>query len=47
MDLLSALLYLNYFDAEVVGYYDGKVMLSKENVDPKVCFQIWMFITKI
>ena len=37
MDLLSALLYLNYFDAEVVGYYDGKVMLSKENVDPKDC----------
>ncbi len=37
MDLLSALLYLNYFDVEVVGYYDGKVMLSKENVDPKDC----------
>lgn len=37
MDLLSALLYLNYFDAEVVGYYDGKVMLSKENVDSKDC----------
>lgn len=37
MDLLSALLYLNYFDADVVGYYDGKFMLSEENVDPKDC----------
>ncbi len=34
---LSALLLINYFNAEVVGYYDGKVMLCKENVDPKNC----------
>ena len=34
---LSALLYINYFGGEVVGYYDGKVMLCPENIDPKDC----------
>jgi len=34
---LSALLLINYFDAEVVGYYDCKVMLCDKNVDPKDC----------
>ena len=34
---LSALLYLNFFDAEVVGYYDGKVMLCPPNIDPRDC----------
>jgi len=35
--LLSALLYLNYLDAEVVGYYDGKIMLVKDGVNPRDC----------
>lgn len=34
---LSALLLMNYFNAEVVGYYDCKVMLCQENVDPRDC----------
>ena len=34
---LSALLYLNYFDAEVVGFYDGKVMLVPPEINPKDC----------
>lgn len=34
---LSALLLMNYFHAEVVGYYDGKVMLCDSNVDPRDC----------
>jgi hypothetical protein len=35
--LLSALLFVNYFDAEVVGYYDGKVMIVKDGVNPPDC----------
>ena len=35
---LSALLYLNYFNAEVVGYYDCKIMLCKKDINPKDCF---------
>lgn len=35
--LLCALLYLNYFNGEVVGFYDGKVMLVKDGIDPKSC----------
>lgn len=34
---LSALLYLNYFNARVVGYYDCKIMLCEESIDPKDC----------
>jgi len=34
---LSALLLMNYFNAEVVGYYDCKIMLCQENVDPREC----------
>lgn len=34
---LSSLLLTNYFNAEVVGYYDCKVMLCDKNVDPKEC----------
>lgn len=34
---LSALLYLNYFNARVVGYYDCKVMLCEKDVDPRDC----------
>ncbi len=34
---LSALLMMNYFNAEVVGYYDGKVMLCDKNIDPRDC----------
>ena len=34
---LSALLYLNYFDAEVVGFYDGKIMVCPEDIDPRDC----------
>ncbi len=34
---LSALLLMNYFNAEVVGYYDCKVMLCREDVDPRDC----------
>ena len=34
---LSALLLMNYFNAEVVGYYDCKVMVCEKNVDPCDC----------
>ena len=34
---LSALLYLNYFGARVVGYYDCKIMLCEKSVDPRDC----------
>ena len=34
---LSALLYLNYFDSEVVGFYDGKIMLVPPEIDPRDC----------
>lgn len=34
---LCALLYINYFGGEVVGYYDGKVMLCREDINPKDC----------
>lgn len=34
---LSALLLMNYFNAEVVGYYDCKIMLCNKNVDPRDC----------
>lgn len=46
---LSALLYINYFGGEVVGYYDGKVMLCPENIDPKDCLFLDMdvFCNKI
>lgn len=34
---LCALLLMNYFNAKVVGYYDCKVMLCEESVDPRDC----------
>ncbi len=34
---LSALLMMNYFNAEVVGYYDCKVMLCDKDIDPREC----------
>ena len=34
---LSSLLLMNYFDAEVVGYYDCKVMLCHKDVNPYDC----------
>lgn len=34
---LSALLLMNYFNAEVVGYYDCKIMLCDKYVDPREC----------
>ena len=34
---LSSLLLMNYFGAEVVGYYDCKVMLCKKGIDPRDC----------
>lgn len=34
---LSSLLLMNYFNAEVVGYYDCKVMLCAENINPRDC----------
>lgn len=34
---LSALLFMNYFNAEVVGYYDCKIMLCDSHVDPRDC----------
>lgn len=34
---LSALLLMNYCHAEVVGYYDCKVMLCDKDVDPSAC----------
>lgn len=41
---LSALLYINYFGGEVVGYYDGKVMLCPETINPKDCLFLDMDI---
>lgn len=41
---LCALLYLNYFDAEVVGYYDGKIMLCPPDINPKDCLFLDMDI---
>ena len=41
---LSALLYINFFDGEVVGYYDGKVMLCQNNIDPTDCLFLDMDI---
>ena len=35
---LSALLYLNYFNARVVGYYDCKVMLCEKDINPNDCY---------
>lgn len=34
---LSALLLINYFNAQVVGYYDCKVLLCKKGIDPRDC----------
>ena len=34
---LSSLLLMNYFNAKVVGYYDCKVMLCEETVNPREC----------
>lgn len=34
---LSSLLLINYFNARVVGYYDCKVMLCEEEVEPREC----------
>ena len=34
---LSSLLLMNFFNAEVVGYYDCKVLLCKKDVDPRDC----------
>lgn len=34
---LSSLLLMNYFNAKVVGYYDCKVMLCDETVNPRDC----------
>lgn len=34
---LSALLLMNFFNAKVVGYYDCKIMLCKQDVNPKDC----------
>lgn len=42
--LLCALLYLNYFDGEVVGFYDGKVMLVKDGISPIDCLFLDMDI---
>lgn len=34
---LSSLLLMNYFNAKVVGYYDCKVMLCEDGIDPRDC----------